>query len=138
MEATGELQEMLYEAQETTQNEMDDLTQKLIRQITPRNKPIRTAWEMVRERYLLLPPENLPSLTPVRDAETGPQSENYRITDARQELASALSGKNAATISRRSNCSNASKQRHDPPRTKKSALSSDMLAGADCPRSLIP
>ena len=61
MEATGELQEMLYEAQEKTKDEMADLTQKLIRQKYTPDQAHRTAWEMVRERYILLTPENLPA-----------------------------------------------------------------------------
>ena len=61
MEATGELQEMLYEAQEKTKDEMADLTQKLIRQNYTPDQAHRTAWEMVRERYILLTPENLPA-----------------------------------------------------------------------------
>ena len=60
MEATGDLQEMLYEAQEKTKDEMADLTQKLIRQNYTPDQAHRTAWEMVRERYILLSPENLP------------------------------------------------------------------------------
>lgn len=58
MEATGELQVMLYEAQEKTKDEMADLTQKLIRQNYTPDQAHRTAWEMVRERYILLTPEN--------------------------------------------------------------------------------
>jgi ornithine cyclodeaminase/alanine dehydrogenase-like protein (mu-crystallin family) len=61
MEATGELREMLYEAQEKTKDEMADLTQKLIRQNYTPDQAHRTAWEMVRERYILLTPENLPA-----------------------------------------------------------------------------
>ena len=61
MEATGELQEMLYEAQEKTKDEMADLTQKLIRQNYTPDQAHRAAWEMVRERYILLTPENLPA-----------------------------------------------------------------------------
>ena len=59
MEATGELQAMLYDAQEKTKDEMADLTQKLIRQNYTPDQAHRTAWEMVRERYILLSPENL-------------------------------------------------------------------------------
>jgi len=61
MEATGELQEMLYEAQEKTKDEMADLTQKLIRQNYTPDQAHRTAWETVRGRYILLTPENLPA-----------------------------------------------------------------------------
>jgi hypothetical protein len=61
MEATGELLEMLYEAQEKTKDEMADLTQKLIRENYTPDQAHRTAWEVVRERYILLTPENLPA-----------------------------------------------------------------------------
>jgi len=61
MEATGELREMLYEAQEKTKDEMADLTLKLIRQNYTPDQAHRTAWEMLRERYILLTPENLPA-----------------------------------------------------------------------------
>jgi methylmalonyl-CoA mutase cobalamin-binding subunit len=61
MEATGELQAMLYEAQEKTKDEMADLAQKLIQQNYTPDQAHRTAWEMVRERYILLTPENLPA-----------------------------------------------------------------------------
>jgi hypothetical protein len=61
MEATGELQAMLYDAQEKTKDEMADLTQKLIRQNYTPDQAHRTAWEMLRERYILLTPENLPA-----------------------------------------------------------------------------
>ena len=61
MEATGELQAMLYDAQEKTKDEMADLTQKLIRENYTPDQAHRMAWEMVRERYILLTPENLPA-----------------------------------------------------------------------------
>ena len=61
MEATGELLGMLYEAQEKTKDEMADLTQKLIRENYTPDQAHRTAWEIVRERYILLTPENLPA-----------------------------------------------------------------------------
>ena len=61
MEATGELQAMLYDAQEKTKDEIADLTQKLIRENYTPDQAHRTAWEMVRERYILLTPENLPA-----------------------------------------------------------------------------
>lgn len=58
LEAKGQLQEMLSEAEEKTKDEMEDLTRKLIfdQGYTP-DQAERTAWEMVRERYILLPPE---------------------------------------------------------------------------------
>jgi hypothetical protein len=61
MEATGDLQEMLYDAQEKTKDEMADLTQELIQQNYTPDQAHRTAWEMVRGRYILLTPEILPA-----------------------------------------------------------------------------
>lgn len=60
LEAKGELQAALLEAQEQTKNEMDDLTRKLISEqnYTPEEAE-RVAWEMIRERHILLPPEDL-------------------------------------------------------------------------------
>jgi hypothetical protein len=48
----------LWEAQETTLDEMETLTRKLEReeQLTPEQAQT-TAWELVREKYILLPPE---------------------------------------------------------------------------------
>ena len=57
MEAKGVLEEMLLEAQEQTASEMYDLTMKFLAQgLTPQQAHNR-AWEMVREEYILLPPE---------------------------------------------------------------------------------
>ena len=57
MEAKGILQEMLLEAEEKTAGEMHDLTMKFQQQgLTPQQAHSR-AWEMVREDYILLPPE---------------------------------------------------------------------------------
>ena len=58
LEAQGKLREMLYEAQEKTKDEMTDLQMQLIKQgLTPQQARDQ-AWEMVRERYILLPPES--------------------------------------------------------------------------------
>ncbi len=58
LEAQGKLQEMLYEAQEKTKDEMADLQMQLMKQgLTPQQARDQ-AWEMVRERYILLPPES--------------------------------------------------------------------------------
>ena len=58
LEAQGKLQEMLVEAQEKTKDEMLELRMQLMRQgLTPQQAHDR-AWEMVRERYILLPPES--------------------------------------------------------------------------------
>ena len=57
LEATGRLHEMLLEAEEKTEAEMDALRRHLIQQgLTPQQAHDR-AWEIVRERYIFLPPE---------------------------------------------------------------------------------
>jgi formate dehydrogenase maturation protein FdhE len=58
LEAKGELQAALAEAEEKTKDEMEEITRKLISEqaCTPEQAE-RTAWEMVRERYILAPPE---------------------------------------------------------------------------------
>ncbi len=57
LEAQGKLQEMLLEAEERTDQELDAIRRKLIRQgLTPQQAHDQ-AWEIVRERYILLPPE---------------------------------------------------------------------------------
>jgi hypothetical protein len=58
MEARGVLMEMLLEAEEKTASEMHELTLQLIQQdMTPQQAHNR-AWELVREKYILLPPES--------------------------------------------------------------------------------
>ena len=58
LEAKGQLQEMLVEAEEKTKDEMHAVTRKLISQQGYKPEDAhRVAWEMVRERYILLPPE---------------------------------------------------------------------------------
>ena len=54
----GRLQEMLLEAEEKTKDEMEEITRNLISEqgYTPYQAE-RAAWEIVRERYILLPPE---------------------------------------------------------------------------------
>ncbi len=58
MEATGTLMEALFEAQETTIEEMERLTRQLEteQKMTPQQAQNR-AWEMIREKYILLPAE---------------------------------------------------------------------------------
>ena len=58
MEAKGTLMEALFEAQETTINEMETLTRQLEteQKLTPQQAHDQ-AWEMIREKYILLPPE---------------------------------------------------------------------------------
>lgn len=59
MEATGTLQTALMEAEETTAEEMAALIPMLQREsgLTPQQAHDQ-AWEMTREKYLLLPPED--------------------------------------------------------------------------------
>ena len=59
LEERGTLMEALFEAQETTLDEMEALTRKMEREqgLTP-GQAQQTAWELVREKYILLPPEN--------------------------------------------------------------------------------
>lgn len=58
METKGTLMEALFEAQETTIGEMEALTRQLEtkQKLTPQQANDR-AWEMIREKYILLPPE---------------------------------------------------------------------------------
>jgi hypothetical protein len=58
LEAKGILMEALSEAQETTINEMEALTRQLEmeQKLTPQQAHDQ-AWEMIREKYILLPPE---------------------------------------------------------------------------------
>ena len=57
MEAKGILQQMLLEAEEQTKDEMYDLTMELRKQGLTAQQAHDRAWEMVREKYILLPPE---------------------------------------------------------------------------------
>ena len=57
LEAKGLLHQMLLEAEEKTKDEMVGLLTELRKQgLTPQQAHDR-AWEMVRENYILLPPE---------------------------------------------------------------------------------
>ncbi len=58
LKAEGKLMEALFEAQETTINEMEALTRQLEteQKMTPQQACDR-AWEMIRAKYILLPPE---------------------------------------------------------------------------------
>ena len=57
LEASGRLHQALLEAEEKTKDEMASLRTELMRQGLSADQAHRQAWEMVRERYLLLPPE---------------------------------------------------------------------------------
>ena len=56
--AQGELEEVLFEAQETTIEEMDTLRRQLQKEqsLTPQQAQTQ-AWELIREKYILLEPE---------------------------------------------------------------------------------
>ena len=58
MEATSTLMEALFEAQERTIGEMEALIRQLEteQKLTPQQAHDQ-AWEMIREKYILLPPE---------------------------------------------------------------------------------
>ena len=57
LEARGQLQTMLAEAERKTKDEMAELRTRFIQQgLTPQQAHDR-AWEMVREEYILVPPE---------------------------------------------------------------------------------
>lgn len=58
LEAKGLLHQMLLEAEEKTKDEMAMLRTEFMRQGLTADQAHRQAWEMVREKYLLLPPEN--------------------------------------------------------------------------------
>ncbi len=57
LEARGQLQTMLLEAEDRTEAELDQMRRHLIGQgLTPQQAHAQ-AWELVREHYLFLPPE---------------------------------------------------------------------------------
>lgn len=57
LEAKGLLHQMLLEAEEKTKDEMDTLMRELRQQGLTAQQAHDQAWEMVRERYILLSPE---------------------------------------------------------------------------------
>jgi hypothetical protein len=58
LQASGHLETMLLEAEEKTETELDQLRRHLIEQgLTPQQAQCR-AWEILRERYIFLPPES--------------------------------------------------------------------------------
>ena len=57
LEAKGQLHQMLLEAEEKTKDEMDMLMRELRQQGLTAQQAHDRAWEMVRERYILLSPE---------------------------------------------------------------------------------
>ena len=57
LERKGLLQRMLQEAEEKTKDEMVTLRMELMQQGSTAQQAQAQAWEMVREKYILLPPE---------------------------------------------------------------------------------
>lgn len=57
LERKGLLHQMLLEAEEKTKDEMIELTQQFRKQGLTAQQAYDRAWELVRERYILLPPE---------------------------------------------------------------------------------
>jgi hypothetical protein len=57
LEAKGQLQTMLAEAEQKTKEEMADLRIKFQKQGLTAQQAHDRAWEIVRERYILLPEE---------------------------------------------------------------------------------
>ena len=57
LEKIGQLQQMLLEAEEKTKAEMASLRIQLMQQGSTAQQAHDQAWEMVREKYILLPPE---------------------------------------------------------------------------------
>jgi hypothetical protein len=57
LERKGLLQQMLLEAEDKTKDEMATLRAQLIKQGATPQQAHDQAWEMLREKYILLPPE---------------------------------------------------------------------------------
>lgn len=57
LETKGRLHQMLLEAEEKTKDEMATLRTEFMQQGLTADQAHRQAWEMVREKYVLLPPE---------------------------------------------------------------------------------
>ena len=58
LESQGRLQAMLLDAEEKTEAELDQLRRQLMQQGLTAQQANDQAWEMVRERYVYLPPES--------------------------------------------------------------------------------
>ena len=58
LERKGSLHQMLLEAEQRTKDEMANLRIELMKQGKTAQQAHDQAWEMVREKYILLPPES--------------------------------------------------------------------------------
>ena len=57
LEATNQLHAMLLTAEEQTEMELDQMRRQLMKRGLPPQQAHDQAWEMVREKYIFLPPE---------------------------------------------------------------------------------
>jgi len=57
LEAKGQLNQMLLAAEDATKDEMATLRTELMQRGSTAQQAHTQAWEMVREKYILLPPE---------------------------------------------------------------------------------
>ena len=57
LEAKGQLNQMLFEAEEKTKDEMATLRTELMQRGSTAQQAHTQAWELVREKYIFLPPE---------------------------------------------------------------------------------
>ena len=57
LEAKGLLHQMLLEAEDKTKDEMATLRTELMKQGSTADQAHRQAWEILREKYVMLPPE---------------------------------------------------------------------------------
>ncbi len=58
LEANGQLKERLFEAEEKTKEEMKEMIRRLMKRSKYTPQQVEdTAWVLLREKYLLLPPE---------------------------------------------------------------------------------
>ena len=58
LQAKGRLHQLLLEAEEKTKDEMATLRTALMQRGSTAQQAHTQAWEMVREKYILLPPES--------------------------------------------------------------------------------
>jgi formate dehydrogenase maturation protein FdhE len=62
LEATNQHHTMLLTVEEQTEMELDQLRRQLIQQGLPPQQAHDQAWEMVREKYIFLPPESMATM----------------------------------------------------------------------------
>jgi hypothetical protein len=70
LEAANQLHAMLLTAEEQTETELDQLRRQLIQQGATPQSAHDQAWEMVRERYIFLPPESMATATLKKSKQT--------------------------------------------------------------------